>query len=405
MGSCKKIVASGARTSVIMQEERCFGILNSEVLTPTDYLGTPKKLEIVSESIINEIGNFSSNALTPDRAVVRRQQGTSAVGGDLSVELAGNGYSWMIVQAIGKIIGAGTSNDPYTILPVDSAGVGSDETAGYKQDPSLYTSNEITYNASDSNDAGYEQGWYTVDPRAMEPSFTLFISRDGGTIGGLDGNQPANEVWFKYLGIRVNTWAVTASPTETITSTFSLLGREEKVVDIAEPSGAISRPEINDPFSGFNGTVTIDSEVECVKSFDMTLNNNMSADQYCMGDRNRNSLPPGRREIEGTISTELTDLVFYNKFRQGTSAQLVVFFDLLEDTAPNTETMKIIFPKIKFNGTTPTVGGPDAIPQELPFTVLFDKTPPDAILVKGANTVAPGGFDIAVEIVTAGTLV
>lgn len=401
--TCKKVVATGARTTVIIQEERCFGELNAEVDTPTNYLGQPKKIEINSESVVNEISTFQSAALSPDRAVVRRQQGTSSIGGDLNAELSGNGYAWLIVQAIGKVVGVGTSDDPYTILPVDGSGVDSDCTAGFQQNPGLYTSEEVTYDPAFSDCTGYESGYYVVDPNGMEPGFTLFISRDGGTIGGLDGNQPTNEIWFKYLGMKVNTWAITASPTEIVTTTFSLLGREEDVVDISEPS-SISRPEINDPFSGFNGAVTIDGETECVLSFDMTLNNNLGADQFCMGDRYRNSLPEGRREIEGTITTELTDLRFYNKFLLGTSAQLIVDFDLFADTAPQTETMKIILPKIEFNGTTPTAGGPEAIVQELPFTAIFD----DTTAAKNLLTVpgnAPNGYDIAVEIITAGTLV
>lgn len=396
--SCKKIVATGARTTAIIQEERCFGIINADVGTSEIYYGQPKKLEITSESVINEIATFQSAALTPARAVIRRSQGTSAVGGDLNVELSGNGFAWLMVQAIGKILGVGTSDDPYTILPVDESGVASDGTAGYQQNSDLYTSEEINY--TDSGSVGYEQGYYEIDPYAMEPSFTLFLSRDGGTIGGLLGTQPTNEIWFKYLGMKVNSWSITASPTELVTSTFSLLGREESVVDISEPA-SISRPEINDPFSGFNGEITIEGLSECVLSFDMTVNNNLGADQFCMGDRNRNSLPEGRREIEGTLTMELTDLFFYNKFLTGEAASVIVNFDLFADTAPGTETLKIILPKIEFNGTTPTAGGPEAIVQELPFTVLFDDTSAASNLLTVPGY-APGGFDIALEIVTAG---
>jgi len=396
--SCKKVVATGARTTVIMQEERCFGILNSEVADLTAYKGQPKKIEITSESIINEISTFNSAALNPERARRRRQQGTSAIGGDINAELTNNGQAWMIVQAIGQLKGVGTSGDPYTILPVDSGGVASDKTAGYLQNSDLYVSEEITYNASCSDCLGYEDGFYEVDPYAMEPGFTLFVSRDGGTIGGLDGNQPTNEVWFKYLGAKVNTWSVTASPTEIATTTFSVLGREEAVVDIAEPT-SISRPAINDPFSGFNGNITIDGQEECVLSFDMTVNNNLSADQFCMGDKNRNSLPEGQREVEGTITMELSDLLFYNKYIEGTSAQLIVDFDLLGD---NTETMKIILPKIEFNGTTPTAGGPEVIPMELPYAAFWDDSAGSLLTTP---SYAPNGFDVAVEIITAGTLV
>ena len=400
---CKKVVATGARTTVVIQEERCFGYLNAEVLNPENYLGRPKRIDIVSESIVNEIGTFQSAALNPDRAVIRRQQGTNAVGGDINVELSGNGYDWLIVQAIGRIKGAGITSDPYTILPVDKTGVNSDETAGYLQTASEYVSDEITYNPAFSACDGYERGSYVVDPNGMEPGVDLLICRDGGTIGGFNGEAAVNKWWFKYSGMKVNSWSVTASPTEIVTSTFSFLGRNEAVVDIDDPP-AVERPAINDPFSGFNGRVLIDGQEECVLNFEMTVNNNLGADQFCMGDKNRNSLPEGRREIEGNISVEFTDLIYYKKFLDGTGVSLIVDFDLFEETAPGTETMRIILPHIEFNGTTPTAGGPEAMAQELPFTAIFDKSP-EAQALLTVPAYAPNGYDIAIEVVTAGALV
>lgn len=395
---CKKVVATGARSFILMMEERCFGVLNADVENPETYYGTWKRLDMLSESIVNEIATFQSEALNPRRAVLRRNQGTGAVGGDISVELANNGYGWLIAQAIGKKKGVGTSNDPHTFLPVDSSGVASDETAGYLQNSDLYTSDEIHYDTDFSSTVGYEKGYYTVDPYSMEPSFTLLISRDGGTIKNESGSDPSDHLFFRYTGNRVNTWSISASPTEIATSTFSLLGRAESIQDIPVPTYQ-ERPAVNDPFTGFNGTIEIDDEVLCVLGFELNLNNNFGTDQYCMGDRFRNSLPEGQRVIDGTITVEFTDLVQYSKFINGTSSTVEVLFDLLGD---GTETMKIIIPKIEYNGTTPQAGGPEAINQELPFTAIFDETAGSLLTVPAY---APNGFDIAVEIVTAGTLV
>lgn len=395
---CKKVVATGARTTVLMKEERCFGILNEESDGTT--LGSWKRLALTSESIINEISTFQSEALNPQRSVTRRMSGSRAVGGDLNVELSGNGYGWIIAQAIGKVIGAGTSGDPYTIIPVDANGIASNATAGYQQDSALYESEEITYDESCCDCDGYERGYYTVDEYALEPGFTFWISRDGGTLQNESGVDFTDHGWFQYRGCKVNTWAITAGA-EVITSVFGILGRDETIIDEAIPDYT-EAPAANDPFSGFTADVEIDSISECVLSFEMTLNNNMASDQYCLGDQFRNSLPEGRKEITGTITLELTDLRFYNKFLEGTSAVFTMLMDLFDD---GTETMKIILPKIEFNGTTPTVGGPDVINQELPFNAMWESSPADSLLVKGATATTPNGFDIAVEIVTASALV
>lgn len=405
--SCKKVVGSGSRTTVIMQEERCFGYYNAEVADQEALLGQPKLIEITSESVINDIGTLESNALTPQRARFRRQQGSRNIGGDLNMEFSNNGPAWLIVQAIGKIVGQGLSNDPYTILPVDNDGVASDGTAGYLQNSSLYTSEEIHYDSAYSSEIGYERGYYTVNPNAMEPGFSLLISRDGGTVGGITGSAPVDMNWFKYTGMKVNTLALTGNSSDLSTITFSLLGRKEEIVDVPAPS-YISRPDVNDPFAGFNAEVEIDDASECVLSYSLNVNNNLDGDKFCMGDKFRNSLPEGRREIDGEISMELSDLRFYNKFVTGTSAKIVIYYDLLGD---GTETIKIILPKVEFNGTTPTSGGPETLTQTLPFVALFEKESGspggayDLLLTGGALTLAPYGFDIAFEIVTAGTLV
>jgi hypothetical protein len=402
--SCKKVVASGSRTTLLMREERCYGIANAKISNEAN-LGTWKRLELTSENIVNDIATLQSNALNPQRSVRRRVQGTSSVGGDVNVELANNGYGWLITQAIGKIIGSGTSADPYTILPVGSDGVASDETAAYQQNSDLFNPDLIHYDPTGSDDpqdsAGFESGYYEVDPYAMEPGFSMMVSRDGGTILDENGDAPTNELWFKYLGCKVNTMSITANPTDIITSTFSIMGRSEETVDVAAPS-YIERPAANDPFTGFNGAVYIDNATMCLLSFDVTINNNLGGENFCLGDRFRNSLPEAQRVIEGTARIEFTSLVYYNKFKTGTAVSIKIVFDLLGD---GTEVLRVILPRVEFNGTTPTAGGQEAMSQELPFTALWDRNPPNAILTKGAATVAPDGFDIAFEIVTAGQLV
>jgi len=396
---CKKTFATGARTTFLWMEERCFGNVNEDA--GGTVLGTYKRIELNSESIVNEIGTFNSESLNPERALRRRMQGASSIGGDVNVELTNNGYAWLIVQAIGKLIGSGITADPYTILPVDVNGVDWDGTAGYQQDSANYEPYEVIYDDGCSDCTGYRTGYYEVDGYNMEPGFTSLISRDGGTIKDINGNDFVNHGWFRYTGCRVNTWSIAATPTGIITSTFAIMGREEEIVDMAVPQYA-ERPEVNDPFSGFNGGVTIDGETQCILNFDMSLTNNLNGDKFCMGDRYRNSLPEGRREITGNISMELTDLIFYNKFLHGTSAIFTIEFDLLGD---GTETMKIILPRIEFNGTTPTAGGNEALTQPLPYVGMWEESPADSLLVKGASTVTPNGFDIAIEIVTTGALV
>ena len=396
---CTKRVASGSRTILLMREERCYGIANAKVSDENVNLGDWKRLELTSESILNEIGTLTSAALNPERAVRRRKPGTHNPGGDISYELANNGYGWLITQAIGKQLGAGTTGDPYTIIPVDCAGVPSDETAGYQQNSALYVDSEITYKAECSDCAGYESGYYEVQPYSLEPGFSILLSRDGGTIKDENDEDPTYHLWFQYLGSKVQTWTLSAPATEWATGAFTIIARQEEDLDMAIPTYR-ERPTNVDPLSGFDGTVTIDTDTDlCVLSFDMTVNNNIGPDQFCMGSRYRSSGPEGQRTIEGTIAIEFTNLVYYTKFKNGDSVAVQVLFDLFGD---GTETMKLILPNVEFNGETPQASGQEAINQNLPYQALWDDSASSYLTVPAY---APRGFDIAVEIVTAGALV
>ena len=396
---CTKRVASGSRTILLMREERCYGIANAKVSDETVNLGDWKRLELTSESLLNEIGTLTSAALNPERAVRRRKPGIHNPAGDISYELANNGYGWMITQAIGKQLGAGTTGDPYTIIPVDCNGVASDATAGYQQNSALYVDSEITYKAECSDCAGYESGYYEIQPYSLEPAFSLLLSRDGGTIKDENGADPTNHLWFQYLGCKVQSWSLSAPATEWVTGAFSIMARQEENLDMAVPTYR-NRPSNVDPLSGFDGTVTIAGETDyCVLSFDMTVNNNIGTDQFCMGSRYRSSGPEGQRTIEGTIAIEFTDLVNYSKYVAGTSVAVTVLFDLFGD---GTETLKIILPNVEYNGETPQAGGQEAITQNLPYQALWSDSASSYLT---QPSYAPNGFDIAVEIVTASALV
>ena len=154
------------------------------------------------------------------------------------------------------------------------------------------------------------------------------VGRDAGLIKDSAGADPAANLYFLYTGMKVNTWALTISPTEITTSTFGLLGRQEDIVDRETPTTIKGG---NDPFSGFSGSGQIDGSEICILSFDMTLNNNLGTEQFCLGEKFRNSLPEGQRQIEGTFTTEFQDLVLYTKFLQGTPVKIEIILDLLEN--------------------------------------------------------------------------
>lgn len=139
-------------------------------------------------------------------------------------------------------------------------------------------------------------------------------------------------------------------------------------------------PPTTDPLSSFQAAVYIDGVAQEVLSATFTLNNNLYADKFQLGDRYRAGLPEQQRTVEGSINVEFDDMILYHKYINGTEA----FFEIrcVDDSeridtsaAAGREVYRqkhCIFPVIKYTGTTPQIGGPDQITHDMPFTGLRD---------------------------------
>ena len=131
-----------------------------------------------------------------------------------------------------------------------------------------------------------------------------------------------------------------------------------------------------DPFTGFQGAVTLDDSAQGVMGINFTLTNNLYGEKYELGDRQRAALVAQKRTVEGSMMLEFDDLDMYRKFVNGVAGDINI--TLTSDEYINSSTTKfalaIRMPEIKFSGTTPTVGGEDIITTDFPFNSLYDDT-------------------------------
>ena len=148
--------------------------------------------------------------------------------------------------------------------------------------------------------------------------------------------------------------------------------------------GTPTAPPETDPLSSFQAAIYVDGVAQEVLSATFTLNNNLFADKFQLGDRFRAGLPEQQRTVEGSLNVEFDDVILYKKYINGVAA----FFEirciddsarldsLAVDTAPAAHWVygqkHCILPNIEYTGTTPQIGGPDQITHDLPFTALRD---------------------------------
>ncbi len=150
---------------------------------------------------------------------------------------------------------------------------------------------------------------------------------------------------------------------------------------IYAPPTSVTYASDQDPFSGFEGALTMDDVSQDVMAWTTTVNNNLFGDKYHLGERVRGMLPEQQRNIEGTLTVEFDDLDLYRKFINGTAADLSIVFsssvkitDTLMGDSKTDFALTIRQPNIEFNGATPVIAGVEIITVDMPYVALWDDT-------------------------------
>ncbi len=149
---------------------------------------------------------------------------------------------------------------------------------------------------------------------------------------------------------------------------------------------AVAEPPDLNPLTSFKAAVYINGVANEVLTASWTLNNNLFADKFQLGDRFRAGLPEQQRTVEGSITVEFDDMILYNNYVDGAKGYLEI--RCIEDdnridsqgaqTAPTGHWVysqeHCIFPKIYYSGTTPQIGGPEQITHDMPFQAYVDNS-------------------------------
>lgn len=413
--------AVGAKTLVAYDDEMSWGNLKAAAVIGDLNDPAPntltKECEILNESIVGEIGSLVSQALNPARAVSKRVQGTRAVGGEIAVEFSVDGFVTFMRHAVGKLVfhDKAVVSDwiQYGNSAFSTAGIAA-EGAGEADGTNPYVIVPRGNSATDDTNAALK-----LAPYGLEEGLTVVIGRDAAQVKANmieGGGTQTEDVYFCYTGMKINSWTMNATPGEIVNSTFEFMGRGEWLNDgsTRNDAGAIvstsqvaapvpSYKGAQDPFTGFEGKLTMDGVEEEVLGITFTLNNNLAGDKYYLGSQDRGNLPEQDRSIEGTITLEFKNTNMYRKFLAGVSASLSIQF-----VRNSAERVKITFPKIEFGGRTPTSAGKEAIVIEVPFVALwhdsFSYTSLGDVTGAGGTAVGTLPTDIIIELVTASDL-
>lgn len=298
-------------------------------VTPGTGVTPTKSYEFRSESLVQEIERVESEGIRAGQRVMRSEDwtpGTQKVTGDIELEMSTKNWAFLWSHMLGAVATAGAGPYTHTATPGDLSG----------------------------------------------KSLTVQVGRPdiGGTVRA-----------FTYAGCKVASWELSCSVDELAVVSLSMVGMTETT---ATALATASYTAANNLFAFTHGALTVAGAAFPVKEVSLTGDNGLDAERFYLGQPTTSEpLEASLREYGGSLTADFVDLTAYTRFVSGTESALVLTFTRGTDIIQITT-------NVRYDGSTPTVGGRDILEQSLDFKCVGASTDAGAltVVVTSAESVA-----------------
>ena len=175
---------------------------------------------------------------------------------------------------------------------------------------------------------------------------------------------------FTYAGCKVTSWAMKCAVGEALMLTTNLHARSLSTgVALASKSYATDAR----PFIFVDGAITVGGSAIPVKSVMINGNNGLDVERIFLGSGlTSEPIAAAIADITGELEAEFTALTELTAWAAGTQAALVLTFNSARTLGASTYQLTVTIPLIEYTGEVPVIGGPQIVPQKLPFKALYD---------------------------------
>lgn len=289
------------------------------------FVAPTRFLEFNEANVKYERERIESNGIRAGRRVLHRwAAGVQRAVGDVTFEMAPQGFALLWHHALGGNVTTGSNPYTHTLTPGDLAG----------------------------------------------KSLSLQLGKPS-----IDGTVRS----FSYLGCKVTGLEVSAAVNEYAMMTVSWYGNH---LDTSQTLGTASYPTGLTPFDFTKGSVSLAGSGFDVKEFTLNIDNGLAVDRHFIRsttpEKSKEPLESTRREITGSMTADFTDLTALNRFINGTEAALVLTFNA-GASAQTTITMNV-----RFDGEDPDLG-PELLEQPLQFKAVSSTSDAAALTVVVVN--------------------
>lgn len=306
--------------------------LTFSTLTPGtgygDAVTVTRFLEFTNETLKLDIGRIESAGLRSGNRVQRTDRWTSnrkGAGGDIELEVPSKGIGMLLKHILGTVAITTPTNGVLT----------------RKHSHTL------------------------ADPAGK--SLTIQISRPdtGGTV------RP-----FTYKGCKVTDWELSNDLDALLMLKATVDAQDE---DTSIGLAAASFASAFEEFTFVGGQITLAAANYDITKFSLTGKAGLKTDRYFIRSNSLKKEPllSEMADLTGQLDADFTDLSGYTRFTAGSLAAVTATWtgSQIENVAspgPYFYKLQVTLPNVRFDGETPNVGGPDIVPQNLPFKVLSD---------------------------------
>lgn len=267
-------------------------------------------LPLVSESLTNSIGRIESSAIIAGRRVMDNDQwrsGNHTIAGDVQHEITDNSIGLLLEHCFGTVDTSGA--DPYT----------------HAFWPALLTGKGLTVQVGRPNIAG------TVNP-------------------------------YTYAGCKVASWEIAGEVDQPGTMGLSLVAQSET---LATALASASYGSSDTLLTFVQGVCTLAGSTPTrVRSFRLSVDNGLDTSRFTVGGSQIvEPLEAGLRAITGEMVLDYGGTTEYARVRDAGTAAVVLGFD------NGTNELKFNL-NCRFDGDTPTIGGPGVLEQRVQFMAV-----------------------------------
>lgn len=220
--------------------------------------------------------------------------------------------------------------------------------------------------------------WATNTPALGTDQLKAGTTRRSFTVERYFGDiLTADKPFHRFTGVEFNTLQLQINANAMITGTVGVVGKD-MVTDTVIVTGATYNPATTtSPLDSFTGTLNENgTPIAVITEIQLNLDNGLDP-RFVVGSKTTLRPSIGRSNVSGQITAYFENSLLLEKFINETESDIE--FNLPDGAGNN---LKVILPRIKYNGGQPDVQGEGPITLSMPFQALLDSTTNTNIIIE-----------------------